>query len=68
MAQQCKEGGDCESFIAVGDDREIYGVGVKVEREETCDCVDGNHEQNSDDVPLFSWLCIIQCMHPYRIK
>lgn len=62
-AQQAEEGGDGKCLVAVADDSEIDAVLVIVEGEEGDGSVDGDHEENADNVSLFMWARVVRRVH-----
>jgi hypothetical protein len=49
VAEERKEGGYGECFVAIGYDLEVYRMPVEPEREERRSSIDWYHEQNSDN-------------------
>lgn len=62
-AKEGEEGGDGERFVTVADDFKVDTVVVIVEGEEGNGGVDGDHEQNANDVSLFPRFEIMGGMH-----
>ena len=66
MAHKGKEGGNGKCFIAVADDLIIDGMPVLPEAQPGRDGVDGDHEQDANDVLLLAGLGVVEGMLPYQ--
>lgn len=68
MAHEGEEGRDGKGLVAVADDLEVDGMPVVPDTEEGRGRVDGNHEQDADDVLLFSRLGVVGRMPPHQVE
>lgn len=68
MAHEREEGSDSKGFVAVTHDLKIDGVPVVVELEEGGGGVDGNHEQNADDLALLSRFRVVVGVHKDEVE
>lgn len=68
VAHERKEGGYGEGFVAVADDLVVDGVPVLPDAQEGRDGIDGDHEQNANDVFLLAGLGVVEGMHPYQVQ
>lgn len=68
MAHEGEEGRDGKGFVAVADDLEVDGMPVVPDTEEGRGRVDGNHEQDADNVLLFSRLGVVDRMSPHQVE
>ena len=63
MTQQCKERTDRKRLITALKYIEVYRVLVVEVAEEGDDAVDGDEEEDADDVALFVGLEVVGCVH-----
>jgi hypothetical protein len=62
-AHQAEERGDRKGLVAVSDDFKVDTVAVVVKGEEGDGCVDGDHEEDANDVFLLPWLQVSSGVH-----
>lgn len=67
VAHEGKEGGNGEGFVTVADDLVVDGMPVLPDAQKGRDGVDGDHEQNANDVFLLAGLGIVEGVHPYQV-
>ena len=63
MTEQGKETRDRKSLIAIPEDLEIDGLLVEQVRKETDDGVDGDHQEDTDDVALLPGTGVVGGVH-----
>lgn len=68
MAHEGKKGRDGKGFITVAENLEVDGMPVVPYAEEGRGRVDGNHEQDADNVFLFSRLGVVGCVPPHQVE
>jgi hypothetical protein len=68
VTQQCEETGDREGLVAVADHGVVDCVVVEVEPEERGGRVDGDHEEDADDVALLVGFGVVHRMHEDEVE
>lgn len=67
MTKQCEEGTDSKSLVAIPQHVKINCMAIVGIAQETDDGIDGNHEQNSDNVFLFARYQVMCRVSPYEV-
>lgn len=68
VAQQAEETRNRKRLITIAQDLEVDGLAVEHVAEEADDAVDGDHEEDPDDVFLFVWAEVVQRVHGDEVE
>lgn len=67
MTEESKEGCNREGFVTIGNYLEVDGMPVPLDLQKRRNGVNGDHEQDANDISLFLGLGVVQGMHPDEV-
>lgn len=68
VAEEGKEGGNGKGLVAVGYDLKVDGLAVPLDLKKRRDGVDGDHEENADNVALLAGFRVVEGVHPCEVQ